>query len=143
MIEIASANPRFLRALARNLRPEDLKEIACFGVAPMRALWLSYKSSLYCQGASVDGQPAAVWGVSGDVISTVGSVWMLTGPAVERAKFTFLREARREVGKMLGFYPTLIGYVSRDYVQALRLVEALGFGIEQSEEQILQFQMRR
>lgn len=143
MIEIVPTLPVHLRALARDLRVEDRAEVSCFGVSPMKALWISWRASTYCRAALTEDRVAAVWGVTGDYISNVGSVWMLTGSAIERIKITFLREARAEVAKLTAFYPTLLGQVSRDYTRAIRLVEALGFEIQPGNEQILQFELRR
>ena len=143
MIEILPAVPAHIRALANNLRPADLAEVSYFGISPIKALWLSYRASTYCQAALVDSEVAAVWGLAGTVLSTEASVWLLTSPTIERISLTFIKSARAEIRKMLTFYSRLYGQTDRNYTRALRFLEALGFTIENSDSQILQFSMDR
>lgn len=143
MAEIVDTTPELIRRLAETLRDDDVKEVSCFGISPMKALWRSYRASVYCRTGLVDGEPAAIWGLAGTVLGNESSVWLLTSPKIEQVPFSFIRETRKEIVKFLDFYPCLRGAVSRDYIRAIRFVELLGFSIEESDNQILQFSMRR
>lgn len=142
MLDIFKPDSRFIKTLSENLREADREEVTCFGVEPYEALQTSCEASYYYRGAEVDTIPAAIWGVCGGIADLSGSVWLMTGPAIELIKLTFLRQARFEVFKMQSMYPTLICHVSRDYTKAIKLVKLLGFEAKPADDQILQFEMR-
>ncbi len=71
-----------------------------------------------------------MWGVCGPMLSDTGQPWLLTSPAIERVKVSFLRIAREELAAMLAVRRRLENYVAADYGRAIRLLEALGFTVE-------------
>lgn len=111
------------------LRPNDRQELLDFGVSAKRALWGSWRNSLIRKAAFVDGEIAALWGIVGTPLGPEGNLWLLTGNAIEKAKFSFIREARREVEEALEIFPALSGVVSVRYTQAVRFLETLGFTV--------------
>ncbi len=127
MLTIVTTEPKHIRELAGNLRVQDREEIAAFGMTPHKALWRSYRQAMMSRTALVDGEVAAVWGVSGCAFGKMGRVWLLTGPASERVKTAFVREGRAEVLEMLAVWSQLVGYVDARYHRAIRLLEVLGF----------------
>ena len=130
-LEITPAAPCHISAMADRLRTGDLAEIEAAGLRPGRALWRSYRGSIYAKTAFVGGEIAAVWGLSGSPLGMYGQPWLLTTPAAEKAKTEFLRTGRREVATMLSVCPVLLGYVDTNYRKALRLLEKLGFDLEE------------
>ncbi len=118
-------------ALARCLRPGDRAEIEAVGKEPRRVLRASLRSSLtQVKVALVDGEIAAMWGMSGEVLSDTGTPWLMTGTACDRVPVSFLRIARHELALMLALKPRLENYVAADYAKAIRLLEGLGFHID-------------
>lgn len=81
------------------------------------------------RAALIDGEVGAMWGLGGAPLGRVGQPWLLTGTAVERARIAFLREGRREVARMLVFFPELRGMVDARYARAIRFLGALGFDV--------------
>lgn len=140
--EILPIRPWMVHDLAENLREGDLREVRATKLSPFEALLKSVQISIYSRAALVQGRVAALWGIAGvPLLSDIGSVWLMTSPQIEKVPFSLLRNARREVAKMRGFYPRLEGVVCADYPQALRFVEALGFQIQDGPEPILTFLM--
>lgn len=131
VLDIRITIPAHIGAMADRLRAGDLAEIEAAGLRPGRALWRSYRGSFYTKTAFVDDEIAAVWGLSGSPLGRFGQPWLLTTPAAEKVKTAFLRTGRQEVAKMLTMCPVLLGYVDSTYHKALRLLEMLGFDLEE------------
>lgn len=117
--------------LGGNLRAADRSELESAGMTGQRALWRSWRAAYYSSTAIVDGEVAAIWGVGGSPMGRVGRPWLLTSPAAEGAKRAFVRVGRTEVGKMLGIYPEMRGFVDSRYKGALRLLQTLGFDLSE------------
>ena len=118
-------------ALARDLRAGDRAEVASVGKEPRRVLRAARRSSLMpAKVALVDGAIAAMWGLSGEVLSETGEPWLMTATPCDRVKVSFLRIARAELALMLAIKPRLENYVAADYPKAVRLLAGLGFTIE-------------
>lgn len=123
--------PAHLEVIAGLLRADDVAEVGAFGWTPRQAVWRSWRRSIFSQTAYVDGDLAAVLGVGGCPLGRVGEPWLLTTPAVERAKAAVLLEGRGFVLQMLGIFPELKGKVSADYRRATRFLEVLGFSLSE------------
>jgi hypothetical protein len=131
--EILPASIEHLRELAANLRKDDADELVATGVTVRKALWRGYRRSLWCQTALIDGQVAAVWGLNASPLGRHGVPWLLTSPAIELMPVAFLREAKKEVARMLRFSSCLENRVLATYGGAVRLLECLGFTIDPAE----------
>jgi hypothetical protein len=126
-IVIESATSEHATELARCLRADDVLELLAAGTTPLKGLMHAYRSSVVAKTAFVDGDIAAMWGISGSPLQRIGRPWLLTALPVERVKVSFLRIARAEVATMLAFCPELRGYVDARYSRALRLLSVVGF----------------
>ncbi len=122
--------PSHIALLADRLRAGDAAEIEAAGITPRRALWRSWKRSVFARTAFVDGEIACVWGCAGAPLGPVGEPWLLTAPAIERAKIAFVREARAQVAEWTAVWPRLEGRVLASYARATRLLHFLGFTLE-------------
>jgi hypothetical protein len=129
-VEIRDAGIQDVYALARNLRAKDRAELLLAGMEPRRAIRMCLRTSVYSKVAYVDGAIAAMWGLGGGLLSDTGVPWLLTTPAVELAKVSFLKVARAELAIMMAMRARLTNHVAADYVEALRFLTALGFTIE-------------
>ncbi len=118
-------------AHAITLRDGDAAEIAALGYGKVEALRLSLARSLWAETYLIDGTPAAIVGLCrANLLGGPGVPWLLTGPACERHRKTFLRESRRQVARMLEEAAPLVNFVPADYRRALRWMAWLGFTIE-------------
>lgn len=116
-------------ALAANLRADDALEVTCLDLDPKAAIRHSYRNAVLRRTLVVNGMVAAMWGVCGDMVSDIGEPWLMTGPAVETVKLSFVKQAHRELADMLALRDTLIGHVAARYARAVRLLEWFGFTV--------------
>jgi hypothetical protein len=132
MAAIVTVSPSHISdvyALASRLRKQDEVEIAAFGLSAKRGLRLCFRMGILRKTYFVDGEIAAMSGMTGDLLSDTGHPYLLTGPAVERAPFAVLREAKRSVDEMMMLRKTLSGEVLASYAKAVRMLEMMGFEI--------------
>ncbi len=135
IVTIVPTEPWHIGELKKNLRPEDAQEILRFGVSVQHALWYSYKHSLIRKTALIDGVVAAVWGVHGTFLGKTGVVWLLTSPDVKKiSPLKFARIYQQEVLEMLTKFQKLENYVDSAYDSATRLLEIIGFELEEPEK---------
>lgn len=133
-IEIIPTERRHLWELAENLRENDEKEIMGFGFSNRRVLWQSYRQSIFSRTALIDGKVAAIWGVGGVLMGDTGRPWLLTSPeSLKVSPLRFARIYRREVQKMLKLFPNLENFVDSTYNQAVRLLEIVGFKLDEPQ----------
>lgn len=131
-VSIVEAQGPHTLALKDNLRPQDADEIVRFGVTVQHALWYSYKNSLIRKTALIDGEVAAMWGCHGVFMGKTGVPWLLTAPEVKKiSALKFTRIYQQEVMKMLKLFPRLENYVDAEYASAIRLLEIIGFTVEE------------
>ena len=123
---ILPASRDHIRCVAGRLRADDAAEMDAYGWTQQRALWRSWRGSVFAKAAVSGDDVIAVWGVGGCPLGRVGVPWLLTTPGVETIKRAFLAEARAGVYLMLAVYPELRGRVSADYRRACRFLEHLG-----------------
>lgn len=129
-VEIMEATAEHVRRLAPRLRAADALELTSMGERPLACLWHSWRGSLLRRTAFVDGEIAAMWGVHGDLTGMVGIPWLLTAPEVERVPVTMVKLCRRDLKAMLEIYPVLQNCVLASYAGAVRLIEILGFKLD-------------
>ncbi len=134
VIEIVPTTPQHLRDLAINLRAEDKAEILAFGLTPEQALWRAFKSAVIKKTAFIDGQISAVWGCIGVFIGHTGRPFLLTTPQVYKVSpLKFARIYLSEVKEMLTIYEKLSSIVDAEYASAIRLLNIVGFDVEEPE----------
>ncbi len=135
VITIVPTTPSHIAELKSNLRPEDADEILRFGVTIQRALWYSYKHSLIKKTALIDGKVAACWGVTGTFMGKNGVPWLMTTSEVKRVSpLKFVRIYQEEVHSMLKLFTGLENYVDAEYSSAIRLLEIIGFTLEEPQK---------
>ncbi|WP_017773847.1 hypothetical protein [Paraburkholderia kururiensis] len=117
--------------LAANLRDEDRAEVhALTGADPERVIAFCAHTSIFSWVWLVDGNPAAIFGLSADsLMSETGMPWLLTTPLVELQPITFLRHGRTWRDRMAAMFPHLENYVDARYARCIRWLEWLGFEI--------------
>lgn len=128
---IVVAEPAHIRLLSTRLRVEDQAEVEAAGMDARKALWRSFRQATLARTAFVDGEIAAMWGIGGCPLGTLGRPWLLTAPPIEHVKVAFIRESRYEVREMLTLFPELRGFVDARYQRAVRLLQVLGFSISE------------
>lgn len=111
--------------LARNLRPEDLREVEGLG-HPRFAIPLSLGfSETSISFFSKDGKLAGVAGIARQS-DDIGVIWMLCTPEVQKYPLTFVKEAKGWVDSIKG-YKLLWNIVDQRNTIHLKLLKHLGF----------------
>src|ERR1700734_3016539 len=130
-IEIVPATEAHARELLTRLLAADRAEITAAGIRPGRAVLSSWRRAVVRKTALVDGDVAAVWGVTGVLLGSVGNPWLLTGAACERVSaLRFARIYRDEAREMLSVFPRLENFVDATYVGAVRMLTLAGFALD-------------
>lgn len=132
--EIRSCRLADLRRLAMTLRDADRAEIAAAGIVPRHLLASLWRRTVDPRVGIIDGEVAAAWGDAGDMLSDIGAAWFFTAPPIERMPLAFLREARREVDRMLKRRRILAADVHRDYCRAQRFFRLVGFRVAEPDD---------
>ncbi len=108
------------------MRAEDRAEIEALGLKPRHVLIQQWQNSIEPKTALVDGEVAACWGDAAPMLAMEGSIWLFTAPPIERIKFAYFREARREIAERLQIRRSLKAHVTCDYERSLRFFALLG-----------------
>lgn len=130
--EILPCTLAHLRALARTMRAEDRAEIEALGLKPRHVLVHQWKLSAAPKTILVDGEVGACWGDASPLLDDDGCIWLFTAPPIERIRYTYFREAQRELRRLLETRTVLRAHVTHDYAKSLRFFRMLGvsFGDE-------------
>lgn len=125
-------NPEYLllKRFARDLRPKDGEELAMFNIldveAIVRALTVHILSSERAIIAYFNEAPAVMAGVIKKEGKTP-SLWLMTTNVVDCHKKTYVKWLKGMDIKMRQWYPHVVCEANRDYVGAVRLLEAMDF----------------
>ena len=113
--------------LSEVLRGKDNDEVCRLGLTPYDAIFESSNTSIWSKTAFVKGEIAAIWGVSGDLLSEVGSPFLLTSSAVYCVTpLKFARIYKKQLSKMLKIFPVLENYVDAEYLESVRMLKIAG-----------------
>lgn len=132
MFEVVQSDMSHVRELSRDLRDEDRQEVEAMGIKPSHALFHSFKRSIMRRTALLDGKVIAMWGVAGTPLSLVGHPYLLTGNYFTNlSPLKFIRTYKLEVEYMKQLFPVLENYVDASYKGAIRVLELVGFKLDE------------
>jgi hypothetical protein len=120
--------------IASCMRPADVAECEAHGfVDPWDALQYSVRVSPgECWTATVNGEPAALFGVA-DSVAPMGFPWLLGTPRTEAAASHFVRLAHQFLPRWLDRWPVLMNYVDARNLASVRWLERIGFTVHPAE----------
>lgn len=128
MLEIVPATIEHAERI--ELRPGDAREVEVLGLTMPEAFKVSTARSMWAHTYLIDGEVAAMVGLSVDnLLGGIGAPWLVTGKPVDRNKKLFLRETRAGVERMRAEFPVLRNFVHAEYAECLRWLRWLGFEI--------------
>lgn len=130
-IVIEETKPWHLRELADSMHGLTAELPIRLGLTPKKALWMSYRKSLGCKTAFINGKIAAVWGISGVLFGEIGRPWLIMAPAADEYPFKVAFIYRQELKKMQELFPVLEDFVEESNEQAIRLMKLMGFKLEE------------
>ncbi len=132
-IAVVEALPEHVRILGGNLRERDNDIANKAGLSAHRELWRIYKKSIMCKAVLVGGEIVAIWGVHGVFLGKVGKPWFVASPFVEDYPMKLAFRYRSELRNMLKYFTILEDWVSVDDDKTIRLLEILGFKLNNPE----------
>lgn len=134
-VRIVAAEEEHVRELGKCLRADDAAEITCFDKQPHKMLWRGYRNSLMTKAAIVEGAVAAMWGIGGTPLGSIGNPWLMTSHACELVSpLRFVRIYQSEVHKMLSIFPVLVNFVAANYTKSIRVLENVGFIVDKPQQ---------
>lgn len=144
MLELRPATFADACYVGQRLRAEDAAEVQIFGYSGEDAIMHSMRASLICECLTVDGEAAAVVGISLDSFTSGnGCPWMLTTNAVERYPRAFARLTRKLLDRGLQISGRLENVIDARYTRAIRWLEWLGFTVEPEQAGLRRFWMEK
>ena len=117
--------------IATHLRSADREEIVASrgeDADPARCIATAVLRSSHTWVATVDGVPAAIFGVAPiSLLAGIGSPWMLATDLAQAHPRALVAEGRRYLSRMRATYPELVNYVDARNAQSVRWLKRLGF----------------
>lgn len=128
-VEIRGVAPGDVDHVAAHMREADIAEVRAGGHEPLEALRESLARSAMAWTATVDGVPAAIFGVAplGSVLDPRGAPWLLGTDAVPRSRRALAVLAPRYIREMQAAFPHLINLVHSPNTVAVQWLRHVGF----------------
>ena len=142
-ITIVETCPYHLRDMAIAMTQDSAEVSRCHGMTPLKALWQSYRKSIICRTALIDGKVAAIWGVYGVLFADTGEPWLIVAPSVEDYPFRTAFIYKKELQKMQEMFPVLEEYVPANNEKSIRLLELMGFKVSKNKVAVAGMEYRR
>lgn len=126
--------PGDVETLIENLRLADLAECHAYGRPDMaEGIRASVRRSLLCWTGFVDGELAAILGAAPiNMMTGIGSPWMLGTPVLDRHSRVLVRETPEYIAKMLNAFPHLVNFVHAKNTTSVRWLRRLGFTLHEA-----------
>lgn len=132
-ITIVETNPAHIALMAQAMDERSAGMAVKIGMTPKKALWASYRESIICMTAFIDGRIAAMWGIAGTIFSDTGKPWLILASECEEHPFRVAFRYRKELNKFQNMFPCLEEYVDASNKKAIRLLELMGFKVSKNE----------
>lgn len=126
-VSIVEATPAHLSTVARQLRREEVVELAGANLVGRHLMYQLWQKSIYRRAGFVDGEIAAVWGCTGMLLSPIAEAWLFTTPVIDINPMVFVKTARQELRRMLETKAKLVSACMVGCERPARLWTMLGF----------------
>jgi len=129
-IKFVPATEAHARALANDMRPEEVRELALMRFKPLDGLLESIANADFAFAVLFDGEVGYIFG--GTILNAMGSVgliWGLGGNVCNRYPVSFYKLSRKAIGIFLDLCPHWYNYCDAEYVKSLNWLRRLGFEI--------------
>jgi hypothetical protein len=127
LYEVIPASIRHVKPLAATLRPAACAALAGFGVDARRALHFALRHALYSRTAVIGGEPVAMWGTHGAMMSDQVTIWAAFSQKATKFPLAIVRKARAELAAIANGENRLYASVSEDDERAMVFARAIGF----------------
>lgn len=126
-INIVNTEPQHIRMMAGCMHQRIADTALRLGIAPHKALWRSYKESIICLTAFINGEIAAIWGIGGTLFGEIGHPWLVLSPEADDYPMRVAFIYKKELQKMAKMFPVLEDFVDESHEKAVRMLELMGF----------------
>lgn len=134
-LEVVQTTVEHLKELDADIRPKDRLEALRLGFEPITALIQCHKYAIVRKTILIDGEVAAVYGVTGNLFSNRNTLYLATSNAVNSIPhITFVRIYIAELEDLQKVFDKLDCFVDAQYHEAIKLIEFVGFKKEQTLE---------
>jgi hypothetical protein len=133
-IVIRPTQPGDAAQLFAHLRASDLAECQAYGQPDIAAgIEASVRRSMLCWTGLADGELAAIIGVAPvNVLTGMGSPWMLGTPLLDRHQRVLVRRTPEYIARMLQAFPHLVNFVHARNTTSVRWLRRLGFTLHEA-----------
>lgn len=135
-ITIVDTAPYHLREMAQTMQADSANTAKKMGLTPLKALWSSYRQSLICKSAFIDGKLAAIWGISGSMFGEIGKPWLVLTPETQQHPMRVAFRYKKEINKMLNMFPILEEWVPETNEKSIKMLELMGFKVSKNTVKI-------
>jgi hypothetical protein len=118
---------RHVKQISLSLRPAACATLQGFGLEPRAALHRAFRASIYCQTATIENRPVAMWGSVGSALSDHAMIWAAFGEQAVRWPLAIVRRARIELSRMGEQSGCLYATIGKDDERAMVFAKTLGF----------------
>lgn len=119
---------RFHCGLAsRSLREDHRRAVAAMGLDAHREITMRFFESSYRRAIYLDGAFAALWGVTGSILSDEGQVWLIVADIASKHPMKVVRSARAGLEEVMQIKNKLTTIIFDADAASLRFAHALGF----------------
>jgi hypothetical protein len=133
-VSIQPTAPGDAALLIAHLRAADQAECQAYGRDDIAAgIEASVRRSVLCWSGWVDGELAAILGVAPvNVLTGIGSPWMLGTPVLDRHQRVLVRSTPEYIARMLKAFPHLVNFVHAKNTTSVRWLRRLGFTLHEA-----------
>lgn len=129
------SKPADVDYLSTRLRQSDIEEIwASHHVKPYQALYGGFVNSIITLTIEHKEEPLAMFGISPYTLTgDKATIWMLSTDRLDEIKGKFLKNNRKVIDFLLGFYPYLENYVDERNIKSINWLKFCGAKIEEAK----------
>lgn len=132
-VEIKEAMPWHCGQALRLIRKGHAEALTKLGTANHAELKQIFDQSIIRRVCYADGKMAALWGVTGSLLSNMGYVWLVLTEVATRYPIECMRVTRHELDRIMETQLELATTVLGSDPAALRFALALGFHVDDHE----------
>jgi hypothetical protein len=125
--EIIEAKPWHCGAMTRMLRLEHQKAVAMIGIDSHRELRGRFDDSTFRRAWMIDGKLAALGGVTGSRLSSIGYIWLAFSSASTKYPIEMVKESRRQMAAIMTVKRRIYTTILDGDTAAKRFAIFLGF----------------
>lgn len=129
-LEIVEARRHHCGVMARRMRHEHRAALIRLGADPHRELRACFDQSAFRKAWFIDGELAALGGVTGSTLATHGMIWLAVSERATRYPKAMIGEARRQIDTVMRAKHELSTKALGADGESLRFARRLGFHVE-------------